>query len=227
VRGGGRDHMTAGGDAGAAFMARMTASATHEIRNVLAIIKESAGLIEDLLGSGAAGEASTRERVLRATGRIDAQVARGAEMVGTLNRLAHALEGGEATLDLAEEVAQAVCLSRRFAAQRGHTLAAEATPGGVMVVAAALPLQTALAAAVECCLEQLPGPGTVTARAVRQGRCAAVELQVGAGPSAAAALPAGEGLRRLTELAGALGATVEAGAEGGRLRLVWPGREAT
>jgi C4-dicarboxylate-specific signal transduction histidine kinase len=229
VRGGrrGPDGMTAGGDAGATFMARMTASATHEIRNVLAIVKESAGLIEDLLGSGAAGEASTRERVRRAAGRIDAQVARGAEVAGTLNRLAHALEGDEGTLDLAEEVAQAVCLSRRSATQRGHTLAAAPSPGGVSVVAPALLLQMVLAAAVEYCLEQLPAPGTVTARAVRHGRCAAVELQADVGPSAVATPPAGEGWRRLTDLAGALGVTVETGADAGRLRLVWQGREAT
>lgn len=34
----------------AAFLAAMTASATHEVRNVLAIIKESAGLVAHLEG---------------------------------------------------------------------------------------------------------------------------------------------------------------------------------
>jgi len=33
----------------AAFMGRITASATHDMKNVLAIIKESAGLMEDLI----------------------------------------------------------------------------------------------------------------------------------------------------------------------------------
>jgi hypothetical protein len=33
----------------AAFMGRITAGVTHEMKNVLAIIKESAGLMEDFL----------------------------------------------------------------------------------------------------------------------------------------------------------------------------------
>ncbi len=32
-----------------AFMGKITAAITHEMKNVLAIIKESAGLMEDLL----------------------------------------------------------------------------------------------------------------------------------------------------------------------------------
>jgi C4-dicarboxylate-specific signal transduction histidine kinase len=214
--------------AGAAFMARMTASATHEIRNVLAIVKESAGLIEDLLASAAAGEASTRERVLRAAERIEAQVARGAEVAGTLNRLAHALEGGDGSLDLTEEVAQAVCLFRRIAAQRQHTLRMQPSSGSVPVVAPALPLQMALVAALECCLDQLPGPGTVTAAAVRAGRCASVEFSAVAGSSPVAPPPdAGDGWRRLVELAGAVGASVEADGDACRVRLVWPACDAT
>ena len=35
-------------DAGMKFFGKMTASATHEIKNALAIINESAGLLEDL-----------------------------------------------------------------------------------------------------------------------------------------------------------------------------------
>ena len=48
----------------AAFLSAMTASTTHEARNVLAIIKESAGLVEDLVQVYAPGAASTRRRCI-------------------------------------------------------------------------------------------------------------------------------------------------------------------
>ena len=36
----------------ALFMGRMTAQATHEMQNILATIRESSGLMEDLLAMG-------------------------------------------------------------------------------------------------------------------------------------------------------------------------------
>ena len=64
----------------AAFMAKITASTTHEIRNVLAIVKESAGLVEDVIHSLAPRGLPNQDKLLRAVGRIDAQVSRGAEL---------------------------------------------------------------------------------------------------------------------------------------------------
>lgn len=46
----------------AAFLSAMTASATHEVRNVLAIIKESAGLVDDLIQVYGTRELSIRRR---------------------------------------------------------------------------------------------------------------------------------------------------------------------
>ena len=43
-------------------------SATHELRNVLAIVKELAGLIEDLAHAADPGQALSPEKVLRALG---------------------------------------------------------------------------------------------------------------------------------------------------------------
>jgi C4-dicarboxylate-specific signal transduction histidine kinase len=206
---------------GAAFIARVTASATHEIRNVLAIVRESAGLIDDLVRSSPGGDAPIRERMVRALERVDAQVARGAEIVATLNRFAHGLERTEGTLDLAEEVPHAVCLCRRSAAQRRHTLEARPGDAALPVRVAALPLQMALEAAFGCCLDRLPAPGTVSVRAVRAGDGAAVECAAEAGAAAVAPQPATtEGWRRLATLAEAAGASVEADACG--VRLLWP-----
>ena len=46
----------------AAFLSEVTAGATHELRNVLAIIKESGGLIGDLVRLHPNGESLDQER---------------------------------------------------------------------------------------------------------------------------------------------------------------------
>jgi len=63
-------------------------SAAHELRNVLAIVKELAGLIEDSVHAADPGEALSPEKVLRASGRIRAQVDRGVDIASELREIA-------------------------------------------------------------------------------------------------------------------------------------------
>ncbi len=126
--------METSGGREAEFIGTITASATHEMRNVLAIVKESAGLIEDLVhASSRAGGAPHGDRILKATGRIDAQVARGAEIVTRLNRFAHSMDGGRERVDLAEEVREVAFLSQRLARTKCHTVVAVTPEGPVWI----------------------------------------------------------------------------------------------
>ncbi|MEJ2186570.1 MAG: hypothetical protein P8Z36_11600, partial [Gemmatimonadota bacterium] len=114
----------------AAFVARLTAGATHELRNVLAIVKESAGLVQDLLAMGASADG----RADKALGRIETQVGRGAELLTSLNRLAHGLDRDEDAVDLGEAVEHAVVLCQRYARQRERAL--EVRGGELLMVTA-------------------------------------------------------------------------------------------
>jgi C4-dicarboxylate-specific signal transduction histidine kinase len=153
--------MESSGHYEAAFMGRITASTTHEFRNVLAIVKESAGLIEDLVDSGSTAP-DQAERLLKAVNRIDAQVSRGAELLAHLNRFAHCIDRTGEGVDLDQEIEQAVFLSQRLARPGRHRL--EARPGSdhLMVRIDSLIFQMALFAAVEGCLEQVPESGSIT-----------------------------------------------------------------
>jgi hypothetical protein len=73
----------------AAFMGRITAGVTHEIKNVLAIIKESAGLMEDLFELSKDHAPPPREKFLRTLTRITEQVRRGVDLATNLNEFAH------------------------------------------------------------------------------------------------------------------------------------------
>lgn len=59
----------------------LTASASHELQNALAVIRESAGLMQDLIALG--GEnIPRRERIVELLSLIQQQVARGGELAG-------------------------------------------------------------------------------------------------------------------------------------------------
>lgn len=206
----------------AAFIGRITAGATHEIRNVLAIVKESAGLIEDLLvASGGSGV--DRERILKATARIETQMDRGAEQLTQLNRFAHSLDLDRSGTDLAEEVQRVAFFCRRVA--RAGSQQVEALEAGPLPLARADPLhvQMAVFSVAEYVLEHLPAGAILTLRAeVREGR-GVVHLQGRAEPSRGLPLAGHEpGWDRLCGELDDLGASVEAVPDGFQLRVVLP-----
>lgn len=163
-------------DRDTAFVARITAGATHEIRNVLAIVKESAGLIEDMIRVFDKRGSLDKEKLTRAVGRIDAQVGRGAEIITNLNRFAHSLDHRRAEIDLRQEAQQVVFLCQRFTRQKRHSVCVQPSETAVPLVTNPLRLQMALCAGVECCLEQLPEGSSLTVHLERENGGASLHL---------------------------------------------------
>lgn len=199
----------------AAFIANITAGATHELRNILAIVKESAGLIEDVVNAAEDGGSPSQDRIVRSVERIRTQVNRGTEFLSNLNRFAHSLDHAQDHLDLSEEVRRVAFLCQRFARQKRQAI--DARPGGpdLTVVANALQLQMALFTAVQCCLGQLPEGAELTMYADRHGGRPSVEFSGAAedGAGTASLTDAAE-WSELVQMLERLGASVEgAGAE--------------
>jgi C4-dicarboxylate-specific signal transduction histidine kinase len=198
-------------DRAAAFVAEVAAGTTHEIRNILAIVKESAGLIEDLIYAFNKRGSLDQEKLARSLGRIDAQVARGTEILSNLNRFAHSLDGVQDAIDLTREIQQVVSLCQFRARRRRHLL--EVQPGGndLTLVVDSFRLQMSLFAAVGCCLEQLPEGSTVSISADRKDDRLTVEFTGQGGDEATLPAPTeATGWGLLLELADGLGASVEA-----------------
>lgn len=99
----------------AAFMGRITAGVTHEIKNVFAIIKESAGLLEDLMSLAQSESNSSQERYLRIISKIYDQVERGVDLAAKLNEFAHTPDYQSAPIEINSAISQVVTLSQRFA----------------------------------------------------------------------------------------------------------------
>lgn len=144
----------------AAFMGKITAGVTHEIKNVLAIIKESAGLMEDLILLCKEDAPPSKDRLLRTVTRITDQVARGVDLATKLNSFAHTPDDGTASVDLNQVVAQATFLSQRFARLKGMTLNVIAGESPCIVVTDPLALQMVLFQCVDL-LMSLTSAGSI------------------------------------------------------------------
>ena len=105
-----------------AFMGKITAGVTHEMKNVLAIIRESAGLMEDLLGLAKDDPFPAREKFLKILSKIGDQVTRGVNLSNALNQFAHRPDQPLATADMNSLIDQLVFLCQRFALSKRVTL---------------------------------------------------------------------------------------------------------
>jgi signal transduction histidine kinase len=101
-------------DLNVAFMGKITAGMTHEIRNVLAIIRESTGLVQDLVGLSGEG-LKHKDKMIRALENVQTQVIRGTEITTRLNRFAHSVDEPLAGIELNEFLQYIGLLVERFA----------------------------------------------------------------------------------------------------------------
>jgi len=106
-------------ETGLQFFGIMTASISHEIKNVLAIINENAGLLEDLALMADGGAEIETQRLKNMSRTVMKQVGRADTIMKNMNRLAHSIDESIKTIDLNDLVELLVALSSRFASTRG------------------------------------------------------------------------------------------------------------
>ena len=110
------------GESGLQFYGKMSASISHEIKNVLAIINENAGLLEDFTLLAKKGHPFEPERLNPVTERVTKQVQRADGIIKKLNTFAHSIDQTGTKIDLNETLELLVALSERFVAMRGVNL---------------------------------------------------------------------------------------------------------
>jgi hypothetical protein len=101
--------------ADALFFGRITASMTHEVKNVLATINETGGLLEDLLEINREVDFPHRERFEAGVASILETIQRGLALMNRFNRFAHSPDRDRDTIDCAVWIDQIVYLCQRFA----------------------------------------------------------------------------------------------------------------
>ena len=106
-------------ESGLQFFGKMTASISHEIKNVLAIINENAGLLEDLALMADRKASLEPQRLNNMSQTVMKQVSRADTIVKNMNRLAHSVDESIKSIDLNDILELLVALSNRFASMRG------------------------------------------------------------------------------------------------------------
>lgn len=113
------------GETGLKFFGKISASVTHEIKNVLAIINENAGLMEDLAQLAEGGMPVDPERMKSLAQKVKHQIRRADGIVNNMNRFAHSADEAEQDVDLRDIIQLMSALCERLATVRGVRLAAE------------------------------------------------------------------------------------------------------
>ena len=104
------------------FFGKMSASISHEIKNVLAIINENAGLLEDYNLMAEKGIPLNPERLKTLAETVMTQIKRADVIVKNMNKFAHSVDDAKKTVDVREVLELVRALSSRFAAMRGVVL---------------------------------------------------------------------------------------------------------
>ncbi len=98
-----------------AFFGTVTASVTHELTNVIAIINELTGLLDDMRYSAEQGQIIGSDRLENLHGRLEKQINRGQKIIKRLNKFAHSADQVQIEFDLNEVLLNLVDLMQRFA----------------------------------------------------------------------------------------------------------------
>jgi C4-dicarboxylate-specific signal transduction histidine kinase len=107
-----------------AFIGKLMASLSHENKNHLAIIKESCGLIEDMLMYEEPGQPADPDRYKKNFSVINERIAQAAEMCNFLSGFSHRMDQPLASISVTDVLQEKIYLFRRFATQKQVDLVA-------------------------------------------------------------------------------------------------------
>ncbi len=113
---------------GLAFFGAITASVTHDLNNVMSIVGQSAGLLDDLLAGAEQGRPIKDEQLRRIADRIGNQTKRGVDIIRLLNSFAHSVDEPRCEFDVNQIVENLAALIERLASLKRARL--ETRPSG-------------------------------------------------------------------------------------------------
>lgn len=145
-----------------AFFGKITAGITHEMKNVLAVIQESSGLMEDILDITENGTFPHKDKFIKSLDRIRGQIQRGIDITSRLNRFAHSPDHCPASLDLNEITQQMVLLASRFARLKNVVLESSPSDPPLVIKSDPVSLEMALFESIEILLSIIGSGGKIT-----------------------------------------------------------------
>lgn len=145
---------------GETVMGRLTAMAMHDMLNVLAVIKENAGLLEDLIGLEPAIPAAQKARFVNLFKIMQEQFGVGSDLAEALKRFG--CDAAQSHSEVAPLIRLLLAVMRRKA--RGRKISFIVDEGRTRGLRAAVPppvLASPLLTALECAVEKLSAGSVV------------------------------------------------------------------
>jgi C4-dicarboxylate-specific signal transduction histidine kinase len=161
-----------------AMIGRISAAMTHEMRNILAIIRESSGLMQDILALSEESAFPHRHKFANALGKIEKHVRRGDEIVTQFNAFAHSMDEPRDRVEVKELIGQVAILMQRFARAKQVTLSAETHDRAPSIYTNPLRLMLVLAACVEHLVSQGEPGDAIVIRPDKEKEKAVIEVLV-------------------------------------------------
>ncbi|MGB5748517.1 MAG: hypothetical protein WBM69_16170 [Desulfobacterales bacterium] len=106
-------------ETGLQFFGKISGSISHELKNVMAIVNENAGLLEDLTVMAERGRLLDPARLKLMAATVQKQVGRAEEILNNMNRFAHTIDVTVAEVDLNQTIELIMALTDRFMVMRG------------------------------------------------------------------------------------------------------------
>lgn len=93
------------------FFGRVNASISHELKNILAIISETTGFLDDLIALSKKGQSFDMSELENSNKSILEEIERGFHTIRQMNKFAHSIDNQEAEVEIIESVELAAGLS--------------------------------------------------------------------------------------------------------------------
>lgn len=132
------------GESGLKFFGGISASISHELKNVLAIINENAGLLDDLTYMAQKGVPIDSLRLQSTAKRIQKQISRADDIIRNMNRFAHSIDTPRSTFDIHALMGSLIALTRKMPDLKGITVSLQPAPAPVTITTSPFFLQTLL-----------------------------------------------------------------------------------
>ena len=158
------------------FMGKVAASLSHEIKNTLAIINESVGLMGDLVNRDPPTDWRPHSRLLDIILSVEEQVQRSADIVKRLNQFAHSMDRSVGDVDLNEAVRHITALAQRFATLRSVKLETNLSSQPLNIFSDPFRIQYIIFGCIERALNCSPKQTEVTVKTQRSGEVCQVTI---------------------------------------------------
>lgn len=147
---------------GVAFFGAITASVSHELNNVIAIVDQTGGLLQDMIAARERGTAIDADRLARAAESVRQQAVRGLSIIRRLNRFAHSADEPSCAFDASEVLENLAGLCQRFAELKRVRLDFHPAPQAAPVIGNPFLLQASVFQACGLALAAAQRDDTIT-----------------------------------------------------------------